>query len=221
MSGRVLIIRPQPGADETAVKVRALGMEPLVRPFFAVAPVAWTPPDPNQFDAVMLTSANALRHGGHDLARYGRLPAWCVGEKTAQAARQAGFAEVHVAGPDGAALVAAMERAGLASALHLAGRDVRLLPETGLRITRIAVYANVAQPVDLASLGEIDVVLVHSPRAGQALEALIPAAMRSRIVLVAISAQALAAAGTGWRAAAVAASPDEGAMLALATQMCH
>lgn len=86
---------------------------------------------------------------------------------------------------------------------------------------RITVYENAVQPIDLASLGDIDVALVHSPRAGLALDALTPASMRSQIALAAISSQALVAAGSGWREGAAAALPDEGAMLALAARMCH
>ena len=58
---KILVLRPQPGADETAARARALGLELVVAPLFAVAPLAWTPPDPAGFDAVMLTSASAAR----------------------------------------------------------------------------------------------------------------------------------------------------------------
>ena len=65
----MLILRPQPGADETAARARTLGLEPVVAPLFTIRPLAWEPPDPAEFDAVLLTSANAARHAnqtGHD-----------------------------------------------------------------------------------------------------------------------------------------------------------
>ena len=40
----------------------------------------------------MLTSANAIRHGGAGLERLRSLPVHAVGEATAAAAREAGFA---------------------------------------------------------------------------------------------------------------------------------
>ena len=46
MTGRVLILRPQPGADETAERARALGLEAVVAPLFEVGPLAWTGPGP-------------------------------------------------------------------------------------------------------------------------------------------------------------------------------
>ena len=64
----VLVLRPEPGAGETAARARALGLEPIVAPLFAVRPIAWAAPDPAAYDAVMLTSANAARHGGDGFA---------------------------------------------------------------------------------------------------------------------------------------------------------
>src|SRR3546814_6954890 len=51
----------------------------------------WDAPDPAEFDAIMLTSANALLHGGPQLDRFKHLPAFAVGEATGEAAREAGF----------------------------------------------------------------------------------------------------------------------------------
>ncbi|MGD9811804.1 MAG: uroporphyrinogen-III synthase, partial [Sphingobium sp.] len=64
MSCTVLILRPQPGADATAGRAKELGLEPSIYSLFATEPLAWTAPDPAGFDAVLLTSANTLRHGG-------------------------------------------------------------------------------------------------------------------------------------------------------------
>ena len=60
---RVVVLRPEPGNADTCAKLRGLGLEPLAMPVFTVVPVAWTPPDFGGFDAVLLTSANAVRHG--------------------------------------------------------------------------------------------------------------------------------------------------------------
>ena len=71
-----------------------MGLEPIVAPLFTVRALAWTPPDPARFDAVLLTSANAARHGGDGMTPFLALPCYAVGERTAAAARSAGFAEV-------------------------------------------------------------------------------------------------------------------------------
>ena len=60
---RIVVLRPEPGNADTCAKLRGLGLEPLAMPVFTVVPVAWTPPDVGTFDAVLLTSANAIRHG--------------------------------------------------------------------------------------------------------------------------------------------------------------
>jgi uroporphyrinogen-III synthase len=35
-------------------------------PLFAIVPLDWTAPDPAQFDGLVLTSANAVRHAGEE-----------------------------------------------------------------------------------------------------------------------------------------------------------
>jgi uroporphyrinogen-III synthase len=57
-----LVLRPEPGACATAAAARALGYPTTVAPLFRVRPL---PPDPavlaGPFDALLLTSANAVR----------------------------------------------------------------------------------------------------------------------------------------------------------------
>ncbi|MBC7987264.1 MAG: uroporphyrinogen-III synthase, partial [Sphingomonadaceae bacterium] len=89
MSRNLLIVRPEPGASATAQRARTRGWEPLVAPLFAIAPLAWAPRDPAAFDALLLTSANAVSHGGKALGKYRELPVYAVGAATAAAARAA------------------------------------------------------------------------------------------------------------------------------------
>ena len=211
---KLLIVRPQPGADESAARARALGLEPVVAPLFETRARAWTPPDPARFDAVLLTSANAARLGGEGLRFYLALPCYAVGERTAAAARTAGFTEVRAGLSDGAALAAMAEREGAKSMLHLGGRDHVALD----RATHIAVYASEpagALPADL----EEAVVLLHSPRAAARFAAL--AGDRRRFSLAAISPQAAEAAGSGWRKVAIASAPRDEALLELAAELCQ
>ena len=220
----LLICRPQPGADATAEMVRAMGMEALLYPLFRVVSLDWDAPDPAAFDALMLTSANTLRHGGPALDRYRGLPAFAVGEATASAARERGFGPVTVAGPDAPALIDAIVGAGHRHVLHPGGADIRSADPGPLRITRRAVYRS-TETGDAQGLKErlrhTDAILAHSPRAARRLAELIPRERRGALALLAISPAAREAAGPGWRHALAAPVPDDAALLALAHQICE
>jgi uroporphyrinogen-III synthase len=224
VSGTVLILRPRPGADDSAAQARALGLRPAVAPLFTVRPIAWTPPDPGGFEAAMLTSANAARHGGAALSRYFGLPCYTVGEPTAAAAREAGFGDIRVGAGDGAALLAAMVADGVGRALHLCGRDRHALDRPGLTIDSVAVYA--ADPVSRlpaeaeAAIGQSALVLLHSPRAASLFRTLV-GDRRNALDIAAISPAAAAAAGEGWRSVAVASRPRGDALLELAAKLCQ
>jgi uroporphyrinogen-III synthase len=211
---KLLIVRPQPGADESAKRARALGLEPIVAPLFEVRPLAWTSPDPAAFDAVLLTSANAARLGGAGLKSFLALPCYAVGEGTADAARAAGFADVRTGPSDGAALAVMARRDGATSLLHLGGRDHRPLEGAA----HVPVYASEEAGALPQDLGEA-VVLLHSPRAAARFAAL--AGDRGSFVLAAISAETAAAAGPGWRQVAIAAAPRDAALLELAAKLCQ
>ena len=191
-----------------------------------VRPLAWDPPAPGGIDAVLLTSANAVRHGGDGLRSFTGLPCYCVGPATAGAARAAGFGDVRVGTRDGEAAVAMMVADGLASALHLSGRDHVGLADPALRLERRLVYA--AEPVRVLpdeaakALGRGALVLLHSPRAAAVFARLIDEAgiERGDISLAAISANAAEAAGEGWRAKHVAGEPRDEALLELAAKLC-
>ena len=190
-------------------------------PLFTIRPLAWEAPDPAGFDAILLTSANAARHAGPELARFAALPCWTVGEATAAAARDAGFAEVRTGPGDGAALAEAVAAAGVRHALHLHGREHVPLAHPGLRIEERAVYATDAatELPEAARALHSAVALIHSPRAGALLAALAPE--RRHIALAAISPAAAAVAGAGWEQVAVAAAPRDEALLELAVKLCH
>lgn len=221
MTRPLLILRPQPGADETAARARALGLEPVVAPLFAVRPLPWEPPDPAGLDAVLLTSANAARDAGPALVRFTGLPCWAVGEATAAAAREAGFADVRTGASDGTALVQAAAAAGISRVLHLHGREHAALAWPDLRVESRAVYAAEA-PAELPEAARglrSPVALIHSPRAGARFAAL--AEDKRSTAIAAISRAAAAAAGSGWAEMAVAPAPRDEALLEVAVKLCH
>lgn len=224
MSGRVVVLRPQPGADETAERARSLGLEPVVAPLFAVRPLAWQPPRARGFDAVLMTSANAARFAGAGLAPLRGLPCYAVGARTAAAAREAGFAGLRIGGGDAAELLATMAADGIRRAFHPCGREHLALDQPGLEIVRVPVYAADAldrlapEAIDAARSGAV--VLLHSPRAA-ATFARLAQAWRGEAAIAAISPAAAEAAGTGWRAVAVAGAPRDPALLEVAAKLCQ
>lgn len=210
---RVLILRPEPGNAATAAAVRAMGLEPVVIPLFEVRAVAWSPPDPDQFDAVVMTSANAARHGGEALARYTHLPLYAVGEATAAAARAAGFAHV-VAGAGGGDDLSALLDGR--RTLHVSGRHAHSIGAAA----SVAVYESRAVDVRIDQRRKLSgqLALIHSPRAGAVFAALAPD--RPATTIVAISDAAAATCGTGWHKVVIADHPLEAAMLAALEGVC-
>ncbi len=222
----LVVIRPQPGCDTTVAAARAMGLAAQAFPLFALAPLAWTPPDPSGFDALLIGSANALRHGGAALADYVGKPAYAVGETTAGEARGAGL-EIAGVGEGGLqALLAALDPRHR-RLLRLAGRErVGLTPPPGVTIDERVVYASEALPMPAAlavRLGEGALVLLHSAEAARHFAGQCQALgiAPSRIALAALAPRIAEAAGTGWAERASAPAPREQALLALAQKMCQ
>jgi uroporphyrinogen-III synthase len=215
---KVLVLRPQPGADETAARARGLGLDVMVAPMFSVRPLAWTPPDPAGFDAVMLTSASAARQASDGLAGFKALPCYAVGEATAAAAAEAGFADVRIGPDDGKGLLLMMADDEVRTVFHPCGQDHLALALPDVAITRMPVYA--AEAADsLPVPAEGMLALLHSPRAANLFAGL--AGDKSRIRIAAISARTARAAGDGWQEVVVAARPRDEALLELAAQLCQ
>ncbi|MCW3834928.1 uroporphyrinogen-III synthase [Sphingomonas canadensis] len=201
MSRPIAVLRPEPGNRATADAIAARGRHAIRLPLFEVVPVAWQAPDPAGFDALILTSANALRRGGAGLAKLAALPVYAVGEATAAAARSAGFSVAMTGSAGAAELIAGAGAAGVRHALHLAGRE-RSVEPGGIVASAITVYASDPRriaPEEAAALAG-SVAIVQSPRAAALLGeiAVREGLARESIALVAVSDRAAAAAGTGW-----------------------
>jgi uroporphyrinogen-III synthase len=102
----ILVTRPQPDNEKTGASLRARGFDVLLAPMLRFEPVALPDEPDTDYAAVIVTSANALRAVEPQLAEYGLLglPLFAVGERTAAAARKAGFGTVISADGDGADL---------------------------------------------------------------------------------------------------------------------
>lgn len=220
----VLVTRAEPGNAATVERTRELGLDARAIPLFAARPLDWQAPDPGDFDALLLTSAQALRLAGPGLGRLAGLPAYAVGAATAAASEEAGL-NVAMTGPgDAQSLIDAMASSTkISNILWLCGRERTAFDACDARLVPLPVYA--VDPVDPPSDWEALVVapailLAHSAR-GAARIAELVGADRAHLSLVAISAAAAAAAGEGWATVTVTGRPDDAAMVTAAYALCQ
>ena len=226
---RVWVARPLPAGARTADRLAALGHRPLLAPVLDLAP-SGAPAPAGPFDALVLTSASAVPAiAGSHLAA---LPTYCVGARTAAAARAAGLGPVHEAGGDARALA---DLVGVAlppgaRLLHAAGRERKDEPgETlgarGYRLTVWVAYAArplpaLPEPVAAALAGGgLDAALHYSRRSAATALGLARAAGREdafrRLPHHCLSADVAAPlVAAGVLSHVVATRPDEDALLA-------
>jgi uroporphyrinogen-III synthase len=87
---------------------------------------------PGDVDALLIGSANAIRHAGPGLAAYAGLPTYTVGAATAQAAREAGL-DVVAVGSGG--LQPVLDTVTHTNLLRLAGQEhLTLTPPPHVRM---------------------------------------------------------------------------------------
>lgn len=210
-----MLVRPEPGLSASAARARALGLQPICCPLFKVEAVDWTLPDAARFDALLLTSANAIRYGGANLSALRTLPVYAVGAATSEAAVGAGFVLAGTGSSDVRALLETIPD-GL-RVLHLAGED--RIDAGQPNVVPLTVYRS--SIIDNPGLPDTDelVIAVHSPRAAKRLADLVERPEHAS--LVAISTAAAAAAGSGWCEIAIAERPTDDRLLALAAMLCH
>jgi uroporphyrinogen-III synthase len=228
---RVLVTRPEGQANRTAARLRAAGHQAVLAPVLAIAATGTAWPAP--LDALVLTSAQAALAMPEQAASDWRdVPAFAVGERTAEALRERGFKEVTTTGSDAAALAAFMtarlpQGAGV---LYAAGHDRKpvleqALAAAGLALTVVEVYA--ARPAqdwgpDIRARlhgGMLDAVLHYSARSAALALAQADAAGATQAFLdlrhhcvSADAATPLVAAGA--TIAAIASHPDEDSLMA-------
>lgn len=226
MSLPILVLRPEPGAVATVRQAEAMGLVARSFPLFSVRPLPWRPVPRAEVDALLLGSANALRLGGDALALYRGMPAYAVGEKTAEAARKVGLA-IAATGLGGLQPMLATLQPGHHRLLRLAGRErVALELPSDVSIVTREVYASEPLPMPeglLAWLGAPALVLLHSGEAATQFARLCDKAgiARNKIRVAAIGPRVAACAGTGWAMLRAADQPSDAALLALAGQMCE
>jgi uroporphyrinogen-III synthase len=183
----ILVTRPEPDNAATAAALRTKGLEVLLAPMLRFEPVAFHDDADARYSAIIVTSANALRAIEADLAGHLlTLPVFAVGERTAEAARHAGFRDVMVADGNAVALrelITASVRARTlkkaSTLLYLAGADLAgdlagELGERGFSVVTHTTYRMI--PVlrlpqgscDAFAANRVEAVLHYSRRSARA-----------------------------------------------------
>jgi len=177
---RILLTRPRAQAEPTARRLQAAGHDVVLAPVLEIVSVDGPQPSIGDVAAVLFTSVNGVQHGRDRLPHFDG-PAFCVGARTAEAARAAGFAQVASADGDAEALAALVRSRVDPSAgalLHPCGRQRKAvlrerLAAAGYRLRELPVY----EACDMLRLpdearraleeGDIDLVLVYSERSAR------------------------------------------------------
>jgi uroporphyrinogen-III synthase len=184
----VLVTRPHPDDETTAAALRARGFEVLRAPMLRFEAVPFGDDEDADYGAVIVTSANALRAIASKLAdsRLLKLPLFAVGEHTATAARDAGFAQVITSRGDASALrdlvqtsVKSKQLKKAGTLLYLAGADLARdlageLGEKGFTVVTHTTYRMVPatglprEICDAFVAHQVEAVLHYSRRSARA-----------------------------------------------------
>lgn len=187
----ILVTRPEPGATELRHRLEAAGHRVTLAPMLLIEIDAGAVPPLDGIAALIATSRNGLRAliDSPHAATARALPLFVVGPGTARLAREAQFSTI-IEGQGTAAelvpVIAARLGASGGRLLHLAGDEVAFdlkgaLEARGLSVVQPALYrskpADRITPEGAAALraGEIDAVVVMSPRTADVLVALLDA----------------------------------------------
>jgi len=184
----ILVTRPQPDNETTGASLRARGFDVLLAPMLRFEPVALLEDEDADYAAIIVTSANALRAiepqlPGH---RWLKLPLLTVGDRTAAAARRAGFSKIISAAGDSQdlrELILAKARGkkrefGRGPLLYLAGADLSRdlageLGEHGLTVVTRTTYRMVAssdlppEALEAIAANQVQAVLHYSARSAR------------------------------------------------------
>jgi uroporphyrinogen-III synthase len=222
-----LILRTGKAAHDTAARVDALGWDTEVVPSRQVHPMGASVP-PGPWQAIVITSAHAIASIEGDTTLKS-IPMLTVGDATQGVAEAAGWLDVRSAHGDAtalAALVKARLTPGDGPLLYPRGRIVagdleQQLKAVGFEVIAPIVYemvpeASFREAIIAAIFWNEGCVLVHAPSAGRDLAQALDGQDLSGWRAICLSAAVAATvAGLPWDSVAIAARPDEAAMLEL------
>ncbi len=229
---RLLITRPRDDGERLAEILRGKGIEPLLEPLFRIDRMVGPTLDLDGVQALLVTSANGARaFAARDDRR--TLPVYAVGDASARAAAEVGFADVESASGDVEALARLVRRrldpargaVFHAAGTRMAGDLAGMVEEAGFTYRRAVLYeAHAAEEFSTATVqalkaGTVDGALFFSPRTAACFVDLVGkgglAGACERIIAFCLSpAVAAMANALTWRETCVAARPDQAALLA-------
>jgi len=202
------------------------GVEAHGFPLFEMAARSWEAVPPERFDALLIGSAMVFRFGGRGLGALKGLPVYAVGDVTAAAAQEAGFA-VHCSGTGSMQSLLGQLDPAHRRLLRLAGEErVPLTLPKGVIMEERIVYAAQSREMPgelIALLRSPAIIAVHSADAARHLtsQCVSHGIRRAPLRIAALSQRIANAAGDGWGEVATIPFPDDKALLALARQMCQ
>jgi uroporphyrinogen-III synthase len=229
---RIAVTRPEEDAGPLKEKLEALGHEAVIVPLLDIRPRPGAAIPARPWQAIAVTSANGIRSlpEGHDLSSIRTLT---VGPQSLKAARAAGFAaEAHGGDVNGlAAHIRTTLDPEAGPILYLSGAETAgdlegQLQAAGFACHRAVLYdavpaRDLGAAGDALRRGEIDAVLLYSPRSAKIWRALVESAGLSRqagaVRNFCLSRNVASVLPEDWDKR-VAGTPDEQAMLALLAQ---
>jgi uroporphyrinogen-III synthase len=236
---RLLLTRPREDSEALAEVLRLRGHQTLIEPLLSIAYEIGVPVDLDGVQAILVTSANGARAlAAIDERR--ELPVFAVGDASARAAIEAGFATVESARGDVESLADLVTRSLDATAgavLHVAGSQVAgdlagRLEAAGLTCRRAVLYhAEKAKSLSLRAVralreGEVDGVLFFSPRTAVTFVSVARSAgldgacagLRAFCLSPAVAEKARVLV---WRQVCIATRPDQESLLASIDETTH
>ena len=233
---RIAVTRPEEDARPLTVKLEALGHQVIAAPLLTIVPRADVTIPDRTWQAIVITSANAIRA----LPAAGHLQSirtLTVGPQSLEAARAAGFGKAQAHGGDVEGLARHM-RATLnprdGPILYLSGAETAgdleaQLTSGGFECVRLVLYDAVSSSTlgnvaDSLRSGQVDAVLLYSPRTARIWQALCRAQSLSDEAAVphylCLSGNVAAVLPKAWNIH-VSLTPDEAAMLDLLEQIAR
>jgi uroporphyrinogen-III synthase len=228
---RVLLTRTEDDAAPLAMQLARLGIASTIDPLLEIHVFPGDAPDLGNVQALLFTSANGARAFARRCPRRD-LPVLAVGDATARTAAEFGFTTVESAGGDVLALAELARQTldpGAGTLLHAAGSVTagdlaKLLADDGFDVQRQVLYeARMARrltpaTVEMVRRNRIDGVVLFSPRTAAVFVDLAQSeglsAACGRLTAFCLSwAVADAIEALAWRRVAVAARPEQGAIV--------
>ena len=231
---RLIVTRPENDLAPLIETLRARGHFPIAAPLLTIRLRPDTAIPAGDFQAIALTSANAMMHPALNPApsTLGALKVFAVGAQSAKAAHRAGYGDVRGEGGDVKGLAGAIARDCnpdegpilYPSGAEMAGDLKGMLAGQGFGVERVILYdavpAEKLVPEAIAALrdGSADGVLLYSPRSARIWSSLVAESgltdAARRIAYFCLSPNVAAGLGNGYNTK-VAARPDEPSLLAL------